>query len=86
MTARRMHKNLWNFVALTLILLGVVGSLGAWEQGSIGFFQMLVQSALCSGFARVAFQAAARPVRRRRVVSNRRAAARPARVLPFPAA
>ena len=85
MTARRMHKNLWNFVALTLILVGVVGSLGAWEQGNIGFFRMLVQSALCSGLARAAFQAAAKPVRYREV-THRRAASRPAKVLPFPAA
>ena len=85
MTARRMHKNLWNFIALTLILVGVVGSLGAWEQGNIGFFRMLVQSALCSGLARAAFQAAAKPVRRR-VVSNRRVATKHATVLPFPAA
>lgn len=71
---------IWEMITILSVMLGVLGSMCAWEAGGISFFRMLVQAGFFGVFAYAAGSTAAtmrramRAARRR----SRRAAAHPA--------
>jgi hypothetical protein len=65
---------IWDTIAVVSVLLGVLGSMGAWESGSISFIQMLLQVVFFGGFAYTAANTAA-AMRRAMRAQRRRARA-----------
>jgi len=49
----------WNMIAVFSVLLGVLGSMSAWESGNITFIRMIVQAAFFGVFAYAAASTAA---------------------------
>jgi len=46
---------IWEMIAICSVLLGVLGSMCAWESGNISFVRMLVQSVFFGAFSYTAF-------------------------------
>jgi len=65
---------IWDTVSIISVLLGVLGSMGAWESGNISFIQMLLQVIFFGGFAYAAANTAA-AMRRAMRAQRRRARA-----------
>ena len=63
---------IWEMIAVCSVLLGVLGSMSAWESGNISFIRMLVQSVLFGAFAYTALSTATTMRRAYRAAVRRR--------------
>ncbi len=63
---------IWEMIAVCSVLLGVLGSMSAWESGNISFIRMLVQSVFFGAFAYTAFGTATTMRRACRTAARRR--------------
>ena len=63
---------IWEMIAVFSVLLGILGSMSAWESGNISFVRMVLQSAFFGAFAYTAFNTATVMRRAHRAAQRRR--------------
>ncbi len=63
---------IWDMISVVSVLLGVLGSMSAWETGAISFVRMILQAAFFGAFAYTSANTAA-AMRRAMRAARRRA-------------